>query len=778
MKILSFLKSHLIVTIAVSLVAVSAISYALIKIINHPEEKSNVCIITFDSNGGSSIDSLQVDCGSTISTLEATSKTGFNFIGWYLDNEAFDITKPIDGDTTLLAKYIKDENTEVVTVKFDSNGGSAIRDIEISKGSSVSKPSNPIFIGYKFLGWYLNDSEFDFSAIINEDITLTAKWRKLENNETNDISNGELAKYNQVGGKKVKCSGAYYKDIPEKTVSTGYNDHFNWTFSTGLSYTTDDCYLTFKSTNNEVAVISNEGKINAKAQGETIVSECINDKETNTEIGCFQGKLIVRPQTCSYTIDKNLTNFFNTTYTENSVESWVHSIMSYDEGCKMDYSSDNSNVAYFNGEGKVVTKNPGTVNLSSCIVEKATGKKLYCHSSKVEVLENNENKEKKGLELVNAIKNNYWYLDGYEYAYIYPKVEDWYDHQTLSWESKYIDLVNNKFIAAEENGTYGNSDNIHNKFLVNPLKFAYELIDDYNMHVENNKLYITMGGKIYSFTKRGSEKSVTTDFEFEKTNYTVDEYTTFKVKIILKPYFANYSWDITSSDSKGLYCSYTYITMGTSELTCEAYKDGNYTVNVRDTNFGVNKNFYVTVNNVSVALQDMQIDKKSINLLRGESEKIIATFTPNNADNKNIEWRSSDSRIASVFNGKVSANYKGTATIYATTEEGNIVRECTVNVTNPPLKATADIGYSTRVGSNYVASGVVATVTATGGSGSYKYSISLYRNDEEIGHNSNVYSREVFVTGYRSGSFYAKYTVTDTDGETYEGTTNITTISV
>ncbi len=67
----------------------------------------------------------------------------------------------------------------VYTVRFDSDGGSLIEDQHIPEGEKASRPEDPVRAGYQFLGWYLNDDEFDFDRVIDSDLTLLAKWEKI-----------------------------------------------------------------------------------------------------------------------------------------------------------------------------------------------------------------------------------------------------------------------------------------------------------------------------------------------------------------------------------------------------------------------------------------------------------------------------------------------------------------------------------------------------------------------------------------------------------------------
>lgn len=66
-------------------------------------------------------------------------------------------------------------------------------------------------------------------------------------------------------------------------------------------------------------------------------------------------------------------------------------------------------------------------------------------------------------------------------------------------------------------------------------------------------------------------------------------------------------------------------------------------------------------------------DKTTLNV--GEKQTLTATVLPAYATNKNVTWVSSDTSVATVENGVVTAVGKGTATITVTTEDGRLYRD-------------------------------------------------------------------------------------------------------
>ncbi len=62
------------------------------------------------------------------------------------------------------------------TIKFDSDGGTAVADQVVKRGSTAFEPTAPTKEGFVFAGWYNGENQWDFSTAVEEDITLKAKW--------------------------------------------------------------------------------------------------------------------------------------------------------------------------------------------------------------------------------------------------------------------------------------------------------------------------------------------------------------------------------------------------------------------------------------------------------------------------------------------------------------------------------------------------------------------------------------------------------------------------
>ena len=105
-------------------------------------------------------------------------KDGFTFLGWYKDGKKLESTTVITGDTTFEAAW-KENEVEKITVTF-KNEETVVKTETVEKGNKVEKPANPTKKGYKFLGWYDGSTNVTFPYEVKKDVTLTAKWEKIE----------------------------------------------------------------------------------------------------------------------------------------------------------------------------------------------------------------------------------------------------------------------------------------------------------------------------------------------------------------------------------------------------------------------------------------------------------------------------------------------------------------------------------------------------------------------------------------------------------------------
>ena len=92
--------------------------------------------------------------------------------------------------------------------------------------------------------------------------------------------------------------------------------------------------------------------------------------------------------------------------------------------------------------------------------------------------------------------------------------------------------------------------------------------------------------------------------------------------------------------------------------------------------YGSTANKYATDNKFKfirtdkVAVSSIKLSKTSLSLDKGKSATLSATVSPSTANDKKVTWKSSNTKVATVSNGKITAKGKGTATITASTSNG------------------------------------------------------------------------------------------------------------
>lgn len=144
---------------------------------DQPSALPQKCVVTFDANGGSQVDAVEVVYGQKVSKPEDPQKEGYVFEGWFVGDEEWSfIGYVVTSDMTLKAKWSEDSVVRH-TVSFDTDGGSAINSVKVEHGEKATKPSTPDKPGYIFDNWYYEGEVWSFVGFsITEDITLKAKW--------------------------------------------------------------------------------------------------------------------------------------------------------------------------------------------------------------------------------------------------------------------------------------------------------------------------------------------------------------------------------------------------------------------------------------------------------------------------------------------------------------------------------------------------------------------------------------------------------------------------
>lgn len=161
--------------------------------------------------------------------------------------------------------------------------------------------------------------------------------------------------------------------------------------------------------------------------------------------------------------------------------------------------------------------------------------------------------------------------------------------------------------------------------------------------------------------------------------------------------------------------------LGSEELTNGQNADMNDDGNVDVFDMVELRRLFV-LSNTSISLN---VTSKA--MITGDTFDLIATVSP---ENSVVEWSSSDTKIATVTDGKVKALSEGTAVIYASIDSGagKVTVECKVTVSSPTIKLNSTSGSSSdtyiyKTNNNFYSMVVKLPTYTTNISGTVKWSV-------------------------------------------------------
>lgn len=120
-----------------------------------------------------------------------------------------------------------------------------------------------------------------------------------------------------------------------------------------------------------------------------------------------------------------------------------------------------------------------------------------------------------------------------------------------------------------------------------------------------------------------------------------------------------------------------------------AKNSGTVTITARTSN-GKSASCVITVNKNAIDINKIELNADNIFLKTGNTFNLTASILPSDATNKTITWSSSNTSVASVNNGKVTALKEGTTTI--TASSGGKSDTCLVTVKSNTFKNPVSSG--------------------------------------------------------------------------------------
>jgi uncharacterized protein YjdB/uncharacterized lipoprotein YddW (UPF0748 family) len=165
-----------------------------------------------------------------------------------------------------------------------------------------------------------------------------------------------------------------------------------------------------------------------------------------------------------------------------------------------------------------------------------------------------------------------------------------------------------------------------------------------------------------------------TGVSLEPSSLTLEPGGTSQLTVSVSPNNATNQSVSWSSDNTG-------VAKVSADGTVTAIAPGNATITVTTADGGKKATCKVTVKAGVVSVTGVSLDRKELTLAEGDSQRLGATVTPGDAANQSVSWSSKDTGVARVSaDGTVTAVAPGSTTITVTTADGGYTDSCTVTV--------------------------------------------------------------------------------------------------
>ena len=251
-------------------------------------EKAEIYTIKFESNGGTALQSIQVEAGTVVDLNEYKPEKGNSlFYGWCLDEgltARVDALYTVESNVILYAEW---GTEEMYVLTFETNGGSTIEAVSYRPNAYLLEPVEPTKENYAFGGWYKDAActkEFSFFAapqMPKSNLTIYAKWVALngfifETNGGSEVApiygaTGDLVGEIEVPTKAGQIFEGWYSDaalkkaydatVIPKGVVTLYAKWHDQAQDVAITL-----HFNYQGQDNTVTVYGNEGEaLNASA---------------------------------------------------------------------------------------------------------------------------------------------------------------------------------------------------------------------------------------------------------------------------------------------------------------------------------------------------------------------------------------------------------------------------------------------------------------------------------------------------------------------------------
>ena len=219
--------------------------------------------VSFDTNGGSAVNSLTIKEDGTISEPTAPTREGYIFEGWYYNDEKFDFSTKITKDMTLEARWRAVETSELTVDATSLNltvGASKQVNVTLTGDLKDAK-----------LVWKSSDekiatvdSKGNIKALKEGEVTITVSTEDGKYSKTITVTVGAAS---EVAVTKVTISGSKEVEVG-KTIKLTANI---------IPKNATNKSVTWKSSNTKIATVDKNGNVKGLKAGKVTITVTTKD---------------------------------------------------------------------------------------------------------------------------------------------------------------------------------------------------------------------------------------------------------------------------------------------------------------------------------------------------------------------------------------------------------------------------------------------------------------------------------------------------------------------
>lgn len=632
-------------------------------------------------------------------------------------------------------------------IQFESNGGTLIENKNITCGNNILEPNVPIKDGFIFKGWFVNDKPFNFNTIINEDIIITAKWEAKENVSINIVS------FNSDGGSKIDDIEVKTGDIinkPIDPVKKGYKF---------VGWYLDNVLFDFNnSINEDINLIAKWEKLNTSSSNKDNNNDSSN-KNYDDLVNKYSGIWYLDGYSDVYiNIEKN------TDKTAMKIKATNFSFPNSD--------TDNSNI----DKGYVVYPCLKNNYSNDCIWNSditITYSKWNNDIKKYNIKFDNSVININGNKFIKTKGNK----DKYSNAFYKETLGIWYLYQN---PNSTINITSNKDENLQTIQYCISSSNFNIKNLSTNSSSNYgcedglqtSLFNTLGIKFSDNALIISNGNETVKFYREKTTIKVDSiSLNKSSLNMVIGETESLTANILPNnAYDKSIIWSSSNNDVATVDDS--------GKITAKGEGKAIITVKTKDGNHEANCEISVKKTDIT----DIQLNRYSWLLYKGQTYNIVATILPSESMDKKLLWKSDNPDIATVDSeGKVTARSKGRAKITVSTLDKSIQRIFFMSVNDPIVSIIPTINYKTIESNGLTKSGINVYVDVMVIYGKIDYTfdyIRVYKDKTLIAEKTNTTSKSLFIEGHKNGNYYVEVMLRDSDNFTVQRTSEEKTISL